>query len=388
MKTLKFLIFIFCVTLLSCKNEQPNPYSNLLVGDWTYIENDSLKDALVFSRNIKEGYSFFDKGICNKKKGYFKKIKNKIPGLENAIGDRTEQTTTYFLGTETKYKIEGDSLKIFNLTDSIWEASKITRLSNDTLSLQSSNHAIANFTKAKYKIDTSVVFDELVVSTSGCLGACPISTTIINQSGQAIYYGEEYNNQDGLYTFSLAKDQYNQVISSFRKADIRNLKDNYDADWTDDEEITLTFLKEGKIIKKIRDYGEVGPTELYWAYMPIRYMYQLNKLDTLKVNQSLLSNPWGIMLPFQVDLGLSKSEAFYLWNLLRQAKEMKEPFTKTNERNFPGAAQIKKITTDGRFYTFEALDGDEKTFDIGYNFFERNELTNKLKSNKIVKVYK
>ena len=388
MTILKLTIFIYCVTLLSCKNDQENPYLNLLLGDWTYIENDSLKDAAPFKRNIMEGYSFHDKGICNKKTGYFKKIKTKIPGMENAIGDRTEQTTTYFLGTETKYKIEGDSLKILNLSDSIWEGRKILRLSNDILSLQLSNHAIVNFNKSKYKIDTTVLFDEVVVSTSGCFGTCPINNTIINQSREVIYYGENYNNQDGLYTFSLTNDQYNQVISNFKKVDIKHLKGKYEADWTDDEEIMLTFLKEGKIIKSIRDYGKIGPTELYWAYTPVRNMYQLNKLDSLKVNPSLLSQPMDIMFPFQMTLGLSKSEAFYLWNLLRQAKQMKEPFTKKYEINFHGTAQIKKVETDGRFYTFETLDGNEMTFDIGFNFFDRNELTNKLKSDENLKVYK
>jgi Domain of unknown function (DUF6438) len=388
MTTLKLLIFIFCVALLSCKNDQQNPYSNLLLGDWTYIENDSLKDASPFNRNIIEGYSFLDKGICNKKIGYFKKIKTKIPGMENAIGDRTEQTTNCFLGTETKYKIEGDSLKIFNLTDSIWEGRKILRLSNDTLCLQLSNHAIVNFAKSKYQIDTTVLFDELVVSTSGCFGTCPINNTIINQSGEVIDYGENYNSQDGLYTFSLTKDQYNKVSLNFKKVDIKNLKDEYEAGWTDDEEITLTFLKEGKIIKNIRDYGKVGPAELYWAYTPVRNMYQLNKLDSLQVNKSPLSQPKDIMFPFQLTLGLSKSEAFYLWNLLRKAKEMKEPFTKKYEINFHGTAQIKKVKTDGRFYTFETLDGDEMAFDIGFNFFDRNELTNKFKSDENLKVYK
>ena len=65
--------------------------------------------------------------------------------MENASGDRTERITTYFLGTETKYKIDGDVLSIFDLTDSAWQEAIILRLSNDTLSLQLSDNTTTNF---------------------------------------------------------------------------------------------------------------------------------------------------------------------------------------------------------------------------------------------------
>jgi hypothetical protein len=381
-------IFIFCIALLSCKSEQQSPLIKLLIGDWKYIENDSSKYVSPFRQNIIEGYSFFDNGVCNKNLGYFKNITTKIPGMEKAFGERTEETTTYFLGTETTYKIQGDSLKIFNLTDSIWEGGKILRLFNDTLSLQLSNHIIMNFAKCNYEADTPELFDELVVSTSGCLGTCPINNTIIEKSGKVIFYGEEFNNQDGLYTFSLTKEEYNRVMSRFMKIGIRKMKDQYEADWTDDQQITLTFLKEGKIIKSIRDYGKIGPAELYWAYLPVVNMYQLNKLEALKINLPPLTQARNIIYSFDWTLGLSKSEAYYLWNLLRQAKELNYSFVKKYEIDFHGAGQIKKVETDGRFFTFESVDGNKRTFDIGFNFFDKNELTNRFKGNANLKVYK
>lgn len=383
-------ILTFCLIFFSCHHQPPNPYLHLIVGDWTCIKQNRLPDSTDnFSYpNFRQGYSFLPSGVCQNKLGFFKDVITKISGLENAYGPRSEKTTTYFLGTQTEYKIVNDSLKIFNLTDSTWEVYKILKISSDSLILQKKNNSVVKFIKSNYSIKKDISFDEIVVSSSGCYGTCPISNTLINKLGKVTYYGENYNNQNGLYTFSLPKKDYDQIISNFKNADINNLKDKYQATWTDDEEITVTFFKDKKIIKTISDYGHVAPTELYWAYTPVRYLYQFAKLDTENSVNIQLNQVRVIIFEFGWEFGLRQSEAFYLCNLLEQAKETHEIFSKKYQLKFHGLENIEKIETDGRYFTLTMLNGTQKTFDIGFNFLEVNSLTNKLTQNKNIQVSK
>jgi hypothetical protein len=214
------------------------------------------------------------------------------------------------------------------------------------------------------------MFDEVVVSTSGCFGTCPVTNTLISQSGEVVYCGEYHTSHNGLYRFTLTKEEYNKVRSDFAKARINELDKTYEANWTDDEEITITFLKHGKIVKSITDYGKVGPKELFWAYTPVRSMYQLKVLDSISTSPSILSQPRVIMSSLQSKVDISKSEAFYLWNLLRQSNMVNMPFVRKFKIGFDEGYEIKKLETDGRYFAFETLGGKEFTFDIGFNYFE------------------
>ncbi|NJO24576.1 MAG: hypothetical protein HC867_00540 [Bacteroidia bacterium] len=240
--------------------------------------------------------------------------------MEKAIGGNTEQEKTCFLGTITKYKIEGSTLKIFNLSDSAWEEMKILDISSDTISFLKNNGDTSKYAKLYYPVNDNVLFDELVVSSSGCLGECPINNIIINKSGKIIYYGEKYNKKNGSYTSFISNEQYNQIEMSFRKADVTNLNENYIAGHTDDVTVSLTFLKDNKIIKSIIDYRNEAPTQLYWAYMPVRNLYSLIKLDTISFAQPLIGSVSDMIFNLLLSTSLSQSEAFYLCNLLRQSK--------------------------------------------------------------------
>ena len=118
-------------------------------------------------------------------------------------------------------------------------------------------------------------------------------------------------------------------------------------------------------------------------------MYQLNNLDTLKVIRPQLDPAWKLIFTFELTLNLSKSEAFYLWNLLRQGKETTEAFTKKYTIDFHSAnSNVKNIETDGRYFKFIMLDGSDRILDIGYNYFDVNGFSDKLKSNYSLRVHK
>lgn len=373
---MKIILLFYCFIFFSCTTKKSKQYSDFILGDWSYLEENKSPDSSsreMLRDSIIEGYSFSTKEVCEKKLGFFKHVTTKISGMEKAYGAFTERTTRYFLGTETKYKIDEDSLKIFDLADSSWQAWHIINLSSDTLTIEE-NEKEKKFIKKDYTKNKKFKFDQVVISSSACFGECSINNIIIDKSGEAVYYGERYNSINGLYSLKLSKNQIDKIVSAFNKADITNLKNYYAANWHDDQVIDLTFVKDGKIIKSIRDYGNVAPVELYWAYMPIRNMYQIMQLDTLDLAIHKIVNTEEALSFIQYTTPLSYSEEFYFLNLLRQATETKEHFITKYELSMMDIDEIIKVETDGRFYNFKMKDGTEKTLDIGYNFIETNEI--------------
>jgi len=116
MKLTHILSVIIFFILYSCQKNNDKKLEKDLVGEWIYIKTDDQRKLQTNSNsNIppppppfgspKRGYIFLENNIAENKSGYFKTI--------NAV--ERENRKTFFLGTTTKYKIENDTLKIFNL---------------------------------------------------------------------------------------------------------------------------------------------------------------------------------------------------------------------------------------------------------------------------------
>ncbi|MBK9511502.1 MAG: hypothetical protein IPO04_19665 [Cytophagaceae bacterium] len=89
----------------------------------------------------------------------------------------------------------------------------------------------------------------------------------------------------------------------------------------------------------------------------------------------------GLILP------LEKSESFYLWTELQKAKLSNKLFNLKYKLTFIGnytywgpnpnkerkhKYEISSITTDGQYFKFEFNDSKSITYDLGYNFINRN----------------
>lgn len=81
-------------------------------------------------------------------------------------------------------------------------------------------------------------FYKIVISSSGCYGICPVSSILIDKSGEIIFEGEYYTTNIGLYKSKISKVKFDEIIESFQKANWINLKNSYEASHTDDESIT------------------------------------------------------------------------------------------------------------------------------------------------------
>jgi hypothetical protein len=376
-----YYVFAISFSLLSCKEQNPK---QLLIGSWKLLR-DTTDQAYAPPPGISGhgiSYTFLNDSLVDTKRDYFKIIRTK------------ERHREYrFIGTTTKYKIIGDSIKIYDLTDSIWgHGKKIKNIVKDTLFLITRDGQEQIFVRNDYKISSEPYLDQIALSTSGCYGSCPIINIIINSTGDIVFYGERYVDKLGFYEGHLSRETFSRIENEFRKCNIEKLNENYSVSHSDDETISTTFCRQNKFINSIEDYGKDGPEELIWAYSSLRYLFQsleLKKLDSVEIPIYLDLHYFRLENGNQV-ADLTQSESFLLWNYLRKGTKGQYTFSKkfdlsfvrnyiwaSNDLNDPykesNEGKVKSIESDGRYYTFDIEGQQSVTIDIGHNFFDLND---------------
>lgn len=102
---------------------------------------------------------------------------------------------------------------------------------------------------------------ELITMERGaCFGSCPIFKITIFCDGKAIYEGERFVEKTGKYEKKLSKQEINNLIKQFRKADFYKFNENYPSRATDFPETIISFGYKGKY-KKI-NHTNIVPDEL------------------------------------------------------------------------------------------------------------------------------
>lgn len=383
MKPSCYLTALFAVVLLSCTTYQKN---NLL-GTWRRAPY--VIDEPVISIPHNSVLIFLNDSLVDTKYPYFQKVYNEL-------GERRIQ----FLGTVTKYKVEQDSLSFFNLADSSWSKPRyIEVLTNDSLVI-SGNGGRSRYGRFSYDVSPEPLFDEILLSSSGCFGACPIINIRIKSNGDVVFLGERYVDNIGFFIGHLSREDYNKIEYEFKIARIDTLSQSYSAAWTDDESILTTFVKNGRIVNSIDNYGHSAPDELEWASQTLRVLFEKLKLQRLDSSKLPFYQALHYFSFVKNDSGwqLSQSESFLLWNYLYESPTTSDKFETKYElqfrRNytwFPPAEEelrdvdnparvydpakeqkIESIETDGRYFRFKVLGQRPKTLDIGFNFLDRN----------------
>lgn len=177
--------------------------------------------------------------------------------------------------------------------------------------------------------------------------------------------------QDYYLTSKISENAFAKIELAFAKANFLQLKDRYEDSSSDNLSVEISLVKDGKILKTTYDIDVSGPAELMWAYTPLLAMKGYLKMDTLHHNSMFnhffksFANASGIHR-------LRSTESFYLWNLLWKGNKVSKQFSKKYDVKFDGDSKILNIETDGRLYRFNMENGTKYTYDIGFNFIERN----------------
>lgn len=361
--------------LLSCSQTsdskaKENQLKENIIGNWEMLhENDNS-----YTFQLPQGMTISDDSI-EFYLGFFKIERDSITG---------ERTRLYF-GNSVPYKTSYDSIIYKNpLTDNWVFGWKFVCKHNDTLELAINDTTIIKYRKLYYNLDTLPDFDQIIYSSSGCFGSCPIIDISITKEGDVLFLGQDYVNPHGYYSGKLDTKTKNFIFNKFRQANPLGLQNDYSASHTDDQSLTTTFIQNGKIVKTIQDYGKKGPKELIWAYVPISNIHSKIHLKSLQFREpSSFKLHYFIFKKDGLILPLEKSESFYLWTELKKAKKTDKQFKLMYKLNFscnhtywkkdPNKKyKIKTVSTNGQYYKFEFKDNMPIIYDLGYNFIDRN----------------
>ncbi|SHL50709.1 hypothetical protein SAMN05444360_102131 [Chryseobacterium carnipullorum] len=374
MKSIRYCFLLMLITI-SCTSEKENKKN--IVGEWIFTEikiENSIEEPPVPFLLDPPNIIFCADGTYINKNGFFK-----IP--EN--DDRWENKTLY-LGEKTKYKILEDSLSFLNPFTNKYEAAKVVKLTPDTLILKQKDKSLFTYVRHISKQYKNINIDKIVVSKASCYGTCPVNSTVIDNQGKLIFYGQRFNTQEGFFQAHLSKQITEDIFKELNTIGIEGLEKHYSINASDMASTTITFISNGKIVKTISDYGSRSPFELRRLIRNISYLYQHSDLKEMIIQDPILV---GILQSKTQKVGLiNDSESFYLYSELLNAQSTgnnaeKLPFTGNYQLDLPENIDYKKmdfyerlIYTDGRIFKIQLRDKTFKTLDLGYNFFKKNNL--------------
>ena len=376
MTKLKFIYLFFIPLILGCEIEKKNTKNNL-IGEWSKIEKVEYNDYSPppgFNRPFGIGFTEDKIELFN---GFRRYDQDSVTGKRQLN----------YKGTFTDYKVKNDSIFILNPFNKNWDFKwRIKEQLTDTLILTRNDTTFIKLKRINDKKSNS--FDQIIFSSSGCYGSCPIIDISINNKNKIYFQGEGYVKPLGFYESIIDSIKTDYIFSKFAKANIDSLKSDYAVGHTDDESITTTFVKNGKIIKTIHDYGKAGPKELIWAYVHIQNLYTQVELDSLANDEPFY--PKLHYYTFEKDsqiLRLEKSESFFLWTEIKDSKIVNTKFNSKYNIGFRGnytywgadpnekrkhKYELDKIESDGKLFKFSFKDQESITYDLGYNFIKRN----------------
>lgn len=350
-------LFLFFMHLLACN--KPTANEKLLLGTWEGWGENRLTDANNISLTFNSDYTLENQS------GFYKSNGKLQP--------------TY-LGTHSQYKFQKDSLFIFEPDSNRWNYHSILKLTQDTLIIKWTYDTL---TLTRYQVKNYPLpdFDKIVVSfTDGGRYGYTCMNMIIGADRTISYEDNCDPRKKGFFTGFISLPQYKRLLDGFKHVDINSLKgDYYPNTKIEQDEFTITFVKDGKLIKSVTDYGYVAPWDFFLAYNPLIYLHQSIwlKKDTVPEFMSAYQNIFSASLKrgkkrYRDELQFRDSETFLLFHYILKGKICSTSF----KTRFQLVAQYNRfkesnIDTDGRYYKF-IVNGKPVTVDIGFNYYDLN----------------
>lgn len=288
------------------------------------------------------------------------------------------------MGQESKYYVDHDNLYTLNPITNKYFAQKISYLSKDTLAIYDKEEKKKfYYKKKKFEKPTQITLSQITLSLEPCFGACPASSISIDSEGNIIYFGESSTPNIGLFKGKIDKKVFEETVLELNKIHFTVLKNTYSmGNVTDLSGLSVSFIKDHKILKTIYSYGNAEPRNLKGILNKIIYAYQ-------KANLEKISYDYPIVSPtFLPKFLLHDSESFYLQTLLLRAPKTVSKFIATYYQksslilpenfDYEKYEQMqRRIETNGRYFRMENKNHHFSTFDIGFDFFKANEIFSK-----------
>lgn len=273
MKRQDILILIWlCLVINSCnfRTKYKSLYDNLIEGEWVQVKNsidtisyDSLWKCMIFKNKQ-----------CKIYPGFY----------DYKFFDWVHQIN--YLGNITNYKIDSNSVKIYNLVKHQWEELKIKKLSRDSLILNYPTNIEYLYIKSTNKEKFNHTFDEIILLNESIGKYRTDYKIILSKNSNAQIQAYNYNDKIiGNKNCIIESKLTDSIFSLFNYVNIPSLKNEYSPvdennfNYDSKQRTTVAFVKNNKVIKEVQIIDDSGPLELHLAYEPIKSIFNLNRSE-------------------------------------------------------------------------------------------------------------
>jgi len=311
----KFYILLIALSLISCTSSDKEIK---LFGNWEEVIEDKLTNEGI--RIPPRAHKYYGIGFKENRIKFF----NGLISVER--DSNSNDFRAHYYGNFMNYRINEDSIFVYSPITKEWSYKwSIKEISEDTLKLVAKSGIIIKYTRINYDNNKSIDYDQIVLSRSGCFGFCPKIDISLKRNNDIIFRGENFVEAIGVYNTVVKDSISNMVFEKISKIDLKKTLNNYATGRTDDETITTSFIKNGKIIKTISDYGRDGPKELVWAYVTLGNLHSFLKFKELPVDSSFYQELGDFeFIKDSLILRLKRSESFFLWMELKKSNIVDE----------------------------------------------------------------
>lgn len=118
--------------------------------------------------------------------------------------------------------------------------------------------------KKKQKIKNEI--KEIHFEATACYGSCPVFELKIPSNGNLEYFGKRFTNFQGRKKLKLSSEEIETLFGLIEYTDVKNLKDRYAINATDNPSAILKVTFKNGDVKEIYDYGRFGTYNLRVIY--------------------------------------------------------------------------------------------------------------------------
>ena len=115
--------------------------------------------------------------------------------------------------------------------------------------------------------------EKIEYQTTRCFGTCPQFNIVIDKAKNATFNAQHHNRKDknekeikGKYKTTIKDKDFDEIINLMNDIDFPNLNNNYTIGRKDYPSCFLTITYDNGKVKRIRDYGLSGTSELKELY--------------------------------------------------------------------------------------------------------------------------
>lgn len=280
---LHMFLSILLLFTFGCKPGQERPdYDKLILGEW--VENDRwfrAGDTVSILPGTDNCGFRFGTEVCY------------LPcGFRDEKRYRNNKFLDLFAGYASPYRIEEDTLSIWDRFEERWRAYVINRLDQDSLFIEDYwQHREGDKWIWKYarpQVQEDIEFDEIVIVRFFVseYEKEPDEIFYLDKDG---YYGRlrvnSYNDFKNKTpnVWKLKDDRVDALFGNFKNLNIKSLTDRY-VHFISGSSVhrIVSFYKEGQLVRRVEIQNGRGPDQLIWGFLPLENInYRLWDSDRL-----------------------------------------------------------------------------------------------------------